>query len=87
MLFLIIVVDLTLASTSQSASLLWLAALAMVYTIASRRGLALSLGALALSFAYHVLSAVTAAGLGDWNSHLLVAVLTMTLWIAAGASG
>ncbi|MDP9844507.1 sensor histidine kinase [Streptosporangium lutulentum] len=82
MLFLIIVVDLTLASTSQSASLLWLAALAMVYTIASRRGLALSLGALALSFAGHVLSAVTAGGLGDWNSHLLVAVLTMTLWIA-----
>jgi signal transduction histidine kinase len=82
MLFLVIVIDTTLASTGQSASLVWLAALAMVYTIASRRGLALSLGALALSFTGHTFSAVVAGGLGDWNSHLLVAVLTMTLWIA-----
>jgi signal transduction histidine kinase len=82
MLFLVIVIDTTLASTGQSASLVWLAALAMVYTIASRRGLALSLGALALSFTGHTLSAVVAGGLGDWSSHLLVAVLTMTLWIA-----
>ncbi|SNR98484.1 Signal transduction histidine kinase [Streptosporangium subroseum] len=82
MLFLVIVIDTTLASTGQSASLVWLAALAMVYTIASRRGLALSLGALALSFTGHTFSAVVAGGLGDWSSHLLVAVLTMTLWIA-----
>ncbi|AWS42615.1 sensor histidine kinase [Streptosporangium sp. 'caverna'] len=82
MLFLVIVIDTTLASTGQSASLVWLAALAMVYTIASRRGLALSLGALALSFIGHTFSAVVAGGLGDWSSHLLVAVLTMTLWIA-----
>ncbi|MEV6860157.1 sensor histidine kinase [Streptosporangium subroseum] len=82
MLVIVIVIDTTLASTGQSASLVWLAALAMVYTIASRRGLALSLGALALSFTGHTFSAVVAGGLGDWSSHLLVAVLTMTLWIA-----
>jgi signal transduction histidine kinase len=82
MLCLIVVIDLALASTGQSASLIWLAALAMVYTIAARRGLALSLGALVLSFAGHTLSAVVAGGLGDWSTYLLVAALTMTLWIA-----
>ncbi|MEU7987170.1 sensor histidine kinase [Streptosporangium canum] len=82
MLFLAGVTEMTLASLNRSGSLLWVAALVLVYTIAAHRGLALSLCALVLSLTCRAVFAVTAAGLGDRTAHLFVALLTMTLWIA-----
>ncbi|MFJ2032620.1 sensor histidine kinase [Streptosporangium sp. NPDC087985] len=81
MLFLVSLIEVTLASLTQSGSLLWVAALALVYTIAAHRGLALSLCALALSLTCRAVLAVAADGLGDRMDHLLVAVLTTTLWL------
>ncbi|MFF5205497.1 sensor histidine kinase [Streptosporangium sp. NPDC000396] len=81
MLSLISLTVLTLASLSQHGSLLWVAALVLVYTVAAHRGLALSLCALTLSFACHSLSAVATGQSGDWMAHLFVAVSATTLWI------
>ncbi|MGV9775288.1 sensor histidine kinase [Streptosporangium sp. NPDC003464] len=82
MLFLVVLAEVTLASLDQSGSLLWVAALVLVYTVAAHRGLALSLCALALSLTCRALLAVTVTGPADRTAHLFVAVLTMTLWIA-----
>ncbi|MEU0520741.1 sensor histidine kinase [Streptosporangium sp. NPDC006007] len=71
----------TLAALGQSGTLLWPAVLVLVYTAAARRGLALSLCGLVWSFTCHVVSASLTGALGDWSTHLLVAVVTMTLWI------
>ncbi|MEU8201300.1 histidine kinase [Streptosporangium sp. NPDC049046] len=82
MLFLVCVAEVTLASTGRNPSLLWLVTLVLVYTIAARRGLALSLCAPALALAGHLLSAAAGGRLGEWSSHLLMAVFTVSLWIA-----
>ncbi|MEV8637465.1 sensor histidine kinase [Streptosporangium sp. NPDC051023] len=60
---------------------LWPATLTLVYTVAAHRGLALSLCALAWSFACHLVSATLGGGLGAWGVHLPLAVLSVTLWI------
>ncbi|MEU3167494.1 histidine kinase [Streptosporangium sp. NPDC006930] len=82
MLFLVCVAEVTLTSTGRNPSLLWLVTLVLVYTIAGRRGLALSLCAPALALAGHLLSAAAGGRLGEWSGHLLMAVFTVSLWIA-----
>ncbi|WP_433238336.1 sensor histidine kinase [Streptosporangium sp. CA-135522] len=82
MLLLVSLVEVTLASLAHSGSLLWVAALVLVYTAAAHRGLALSLCALALSLICRAVLMVAADGLGDRTGQLFVAILTMTLWIA-----
>ncbi|MEU4833390.1 sensor histidine kinase [Streptosporangium sp. NPDC023615] len=57
-------------------------ALALVYVIASRRGLALSLFAPALAVTAYLLSSVVDGGTGRWSTHLLVVVLAASLWVA-----
>ncbi|WP_329423971.1 histidine kinase [Streptosporangium sp. NBC_01495] len=81
-LFLVCLAEVTLAATGRNPSLLWLVTLVLVYTIAARRGLALSLGAPALALTGHVLSSSAGGGLGGWSGHLLMAVFTASLWIA-----
>ncbi|MFI6508896.1 sensor histidine kinase [Streptosporangium sp. NPDC050855] len=61
---------------------LWGAALVLVYTIASRRGLALSLCAPVLTVTAYLLSSVADGEGGRWSTHLLVTVLTASLWVA-----
>ncbi|GAA2877106.1 sensor histidine kinase [Streptosporangium fragile] len=80
-LTLVCLAQVTLAATGQSASLLWLAALVLVYSIAAHRGLAVSLGAPALALTAHLASAVPSDRLGDVRTHLLTTVLTVTVWI------
>ncbi|MGJ6961801.1 sensor histidine kinase [Streptosporangium sp. G11] len=88
MLFLVCLAEVALTSAGRNPSLLWLVTLVMVYTIAARRGLALSLCAPALALTGHVLSSAAGGGLGGlggwsgWSGHLLMAVLTTSLWIA-----
>ncbi|GAA4220366.1 signal transduction histidine kinase [Streptosporangium album] len=82
MLFLVSLIEVTLASLNQSGSLLWVAALTLVYTVAAQRGLALSLCALLVSLTCRALLAVASDGLGDRTGQLFIAVLTTTLWIA-----
>jgi len=82
MLFLVCVAEVTLASTGRNPSLLWLVTLVLVYTIAARRGLALSLCAPVLALTGHLLSSAAGGRLGEWNGHLLMVVFTASLWIA-----
>lgn len=81
MLILVSLIEMTLASLTQSGSLLWVAALMLVYTIAAQRGLALSLCALLVSLICRALLVAASGGLGDRTAHLLVAVLATTMWI------
>ncbi|WP_030904599.1 sensor histidine kinase [Streptosporangium amethystogenes] len=82
LLCLVCLIEITLAATGRNPSLLWLAALVLVYTIAVRRGLAVSLCAPALALAGHFLSAAAGGGLGEWSTHLLMVVFAASLWIA-----
>ncbi|MEV7009065.1 sensor histidine kinase [Streptosporangium sp. NPDC051022] len=82
MLFLVGLAGVALAPLGLSDLPLWPATLVLLYTISAHRGLAASLGALAWSFACHLVSASLGDGLGDWTAHLLVAVLALTLWIS-----
>ncbi|GIH96403.1 sensor histidine kinase [Planobispora siamensis] len=82
MLCLVVLVDMTLAALSEGGSLLWLATLWLVYTVAAHRGLALSLCALAVGFTGRVASGALRGDLGDWSAHLLVIVLATALWLA-----
>ncbi|GII00031.1 sensor histidine kinase [Planobispora takensis] len=81
-LCLVVLVDMTLAALAQGGSLLWLATLWLVYTVAAHRGLALSLCALAVGFAGRLASGALRGDLGDWSAHLLVVVLATALWLA-----
>ncbi|MBG0833020.1 sensor histidine kinase [Planomonospora sp. ID67723] len=80
-LFLVTFIEVVLAVFSQGGSLLWLASLVLVYTVAAGRGLALSLCALAVSFTGRLVTATARGDLGDWTAQLLVAVLTMVFWL------
>ncbi|WP_326830153.1 sensor histidine kinase [Streptosporangium sp. NBC_01810] len=82
LLCLVCLTEITLAAAGRSSSLLWLAALVLVYTIAVRRGLALSLCAPALALTGHFLATAVGGGLGGWSTHLPMVVFAVSLWIA-----
>nr|WP_260407912.1 sensor histidine kinase [Planomonospora venezuelensis] len=80
-LFLVTLAEVTLSALSMGGSPLWPATLVMVSTVAARRGLALSLCALAVSLTGRLASAAARGDLGDWTAQLLVAVLTVAFWL------
>ncbi|MFC4062137.1 sensor histidine kinase [Planomonospora corallina] len=81
-LWLVIAADLAPALLAADAgSPLWLVVLWLVHTIAARRGLAVSLCALAVALAGRLASAALRSDPGDWPAHLLTVVLTLTCWL------
>ncbi|GGK66828.1 two-component sensor histidine kinase [Planomonospora parontospora subsp. parontospora] len=78
---LVLTADLTLALLGADGSVLGFAALWLVYTVAARRGLALSLGALTAAFAGRLAAAAARGDLADWTSQLFEVVLTVTCWL------
>jgi signal transduction histidine kinase len=78
---LVVTADLVLALLGEDGPVLGFAALWLVYTVAARRGLALSLCALAAAFAGRLAAAAVRGDLGDWTSQLFEVVLTVTCWL------
>ncbi|WP_307832614.1 sensor histidine kinase [Planomonospora sp. ID91781] len=78
---LVLTADLTLALLGEDGPVLGFAALWLVYTVAARRGLALSLGALTAAFAGRLVAAAARGDLADWTSQLFEVVLTVTCWL------
>ncbi|GGL17030.1 sensor histidine kinase [Planomonospora parontospora] len=78
---LVVTADLTLALLGEDGSVLGLAVLWLVYTVAARRGLALSLCALTAAFAGRLAGAAARGDLADWTSQLFEVVLTVTCWL------
>lgn len=80
LLCLVCLAEITLAAAGRSSSLLWLVALVLVYTVAVRRGLALSLCAPALALAGYFTAAAD-GGPVAWNTRLLIVVFAVSPWV------